>query len=261
MFTKSENNLLNSSLLHMSSPHGELDPLVAEIGWWVWGTPANFNGFRILASLLHIVAQWSTKLCTMFGCLLGWYAIYIYTFSGALAPNGILPGAKIFAIWSAFNRVRHLYSAGRPSHSASAHTLVDLGMFVVNGICVKLYIAVISLLCHILALRLLFLFSWTEIVWRICLSIFQTNYTTWFDVFESFCFFKHQFSLMTFVHCITWTNHYYCCCFSFSWTFLMLFKVLLCHSRFPKLQAWRMLELCLHTMNIITLLLHGWKDS
>jgi len=28
-------------------------PLAAEIGWRVWGTPANFNGFRVLASLLH----------------------------------------------------------------------------------------------------------------------------------------------------------------------------------------------------------------
>jgi len=27
--------------------------LTAEIGWRVWGTPANFNGFRVLASLLH----------------------------------------------------------------------------------------------------------------------------------------------------------------------------------------------------------------
>ena len=27
--------------------------LVAEIRWPVWGTPANFNGFRILAALLH----------------------------------------------------------------------------------------------------------------------------------------------------------------------------------------------------------------
>ena len=27
--------------------------LVAEIGPVVWGTPANFNGFRILAALLH----------------------------------------------------------------------------------------------------------------------------------------------------------------------------------------------------------------
>jgi len=28
-------------------------PLAAEIGPVVWGTPANFNGFRILAELLH----------------------------------------------------------------------------------------------------------------------------------------------------------------------------------------------------------------
>jgi len=28
-------------------------PLVAEIGLAVWGTPANFNGFRILAALLQ----------------------------------------------------------------------------------------------------------------------------------------------------------------------------------------------------------------
>ena len=27
--------------------------LAAETGWWVWSTPANFNGFRVLASLLH----------------------------------------------------------------------------------------------------------------------------------------------------------------------------------------------------------------
>ena len=28
-------------------------PLAAEIGLRVWGTPANFNGFRVLAALLH----------------------------------------------------------------------------------------------------------------------------------------------------------------------------------------------------------------
>jgi len=27
--------------------------LTAEICWQVWGTPANFNGFRVLAALLH----------------------------------------------------------------------------------------------------------------------------------------------------------------------------------------------------------------
>jgi len=30
-----------------------LGPLVAEIGPVVWGTAANFNGFRVLAALLH----------------------------------------------------------------------------------------------------------------------------------------------------------------------------------------------------------------
>ena len=42
-------------------------PLAAEIDSVVWGTPANFNGFRVLCSLLRK----PTKLCTMFGRLLG----------------------------------------------------------------------------------------------------------------------------------------------------------------------------------------------
>jgi len=29
------------------------DLLTAEICWRVWGTPENFNGFRVLAALLH----------------------------------------------------------------------------------------------------------------------------------------------------------------------------------------------------------------
>jgi len=39
----------------MACPHNMVNfgPLAAEIGWWVWGTPANFNGFRVMASLLH----------------------------------------------------------------------------------------------------------------------------------------------------------------------------------------------------------------
>ena len=43
-------------LPYMSShPHNMVNfsPLVAEIGSLVWGTPANFNRFRILAALLH----------------------------------------------------------------------------------------------------------------------------------------------------------------------------------------------------------------
>jgi len=58
-------------------------PLTAEIGFGVWGTPANFNVFASWLRYCTDVAQWrSTKRCTMFGRLLGWYIIY--TFLGAL---------------------------------------------------------------------------------------------------------------------------------------------------------------------------------
>jgi len=43
-------------LLHMSAQYGELRPTNGWdllTTWQVWGTPANFNGFRILAALLH----------------------------------------------------------------------------------------------------------------------------------------------------------------------------------------------------------------
>jgi len=48
MYRQSEKNLLNSKTSSTC-----LSPLAAEIGSGVWGTPANFNGFRILASLLQ----------------------------------------------------------------------------------------------------------------------------------------------------------------------------------------------------------------
>jgi len=61
-------------LLHTSSQYGELWPLTPEVRWWLWGIPTNFNGFRVLASLLH--RHRSTKVSqTMFGRLLGWYTI------------------------------------------------------------------------------------------------------------------------------------------------------------------------------------------
>jgi len=46
--------LLNFDIF-CTCPHNTVNfgPLAAEICWQVWGTPANFNGFRVLASLLH----------------------------------------------------------------------------------------------------------------------------------------------------------------------------------------------------------------
>jgi len=46
-------NVKQQYLLQMPSQYGELGPLAAEIVSLVWGTPANFNGFRVLAALLH----------------------------------------------------------------------------------------------------------------------------------------------------------------------------------------------------------------
>ena len=62
-------------------------PPAAEIISLVWGTPANFNGFRVLAALLH----------------------------------GTLVGLVGVSQTAALNRGRHLYSAGRPSRWALAH--------------------------------------------------------------------------------------------------------------------------------------------
>jgi len=47
-------NLLSSSI-SSRRPHNmvNFDLLAAEIGPVVWDTPANFNGFRVLAALLH----------------------------------------------------------------------------------------------------------------------------------------------------------------------------------------------------------------
>ena len=49
-----QNNLLSSNM-SSTCPHNMLNfgLLAAEIGLPVWGTPANFNGFRVLAALLH----------------------------------------------------------------------------------------------------------------------------------------------------------------------------------------------------------------
>jgi len=103
-------------------------PLTAEIGWRVWGTPANFNMFRVLASLMHrrVAQRRSTKLSTMFGRLLGWYTMH--TFLGLLLLREFcqvqhslcvqvlrspILAALLHGIYSTtFNGRRHLYSEG-----------------------------------------------------------------------------------------------------------------------------------------------------
>jgi len=47
-------NLLSSNM-SSTCPHNVVRPLAAEIDPVVWGAPANFNRFRILAALLHSI--------------------------------------------------------------------------------------------------------------------------------------------------------------------------------------------------------------
>jgi len=55
--------------------------LTAQIGSGVCGTPANFNGFRVLPSLLQRRRSTeANQILHDFGRLMGWYIIY--TFSG-----------------------------------------------------------------------------------------------------------------------------------------------------------------------------------
>ena len=88
-------NRKKTCLTAISPPHVphnmvNVGPLAAEIGPVVWGTPANFNGFRVLAC--SVTARHS---------------------SIGRQPN-----------FAALNRGRHLYSAGRPLRWALAHILV-----------------------------------------------------------------------------------------------------------------------------------------
>jgi len=58
-------NLLSRNI-SPTCPHNMVNfgPLMADISPVVWGTSANFNGFRVLAALLHgTVVGGSVKLC------------------------------------------------------------------------------------------------------------------------------------------------------------------------------------------------------
>jgi len=56
MYRQLEKNLLDSDTSSICPcPHNTVNfgLLTAEIYWRIWGTPATFNGFRVLATLLH----------------------------------------------------------------------------------------------------------------------------------------------------------------------------------------------------------------
>ena len=72
-------------------------PPAAEVCWRVWGTPANFNWLCILPSLLQRRRSPEANQ-TLHDVWPSHGLVQLYTFSGALAPDGILPGA-IFTVY------------------------------------------------------------------------------------------------------------------------------------------------------------------
>ena len=80
-------NMLNSNISSIC-PHNMVNfqPLTAENCWRVWGTPANFNGFRVLALLLH--RRRSMEVNKTAGCLaMSWAGtLYVYIHFGGSCP-------------------------------------------------------------------------------------------------------------------------------------------------------------------------------
>jgi len=133
-------------------------PLTAEIGLPVWGSPANFNGFRILHSLLQRHRTLEANQTLHYVWPSPELVHYIYIFGGSCPLTEICPVQDSlyvqvlrspilatllhalhsssgrqpnFAAWYIqrmelrnFRRGRHLYPAGRPSRWALAHILV-----------------------------------------------------------------------------------------------------------------------------------------
>jgi len=87
--------LLNSNT-SSTRPHNmaNVGPLTAEIGSVVWSTPANFNGFRVLPSLLQgrRSAEANQTLHDVWPS--PGLVHYIHLGGGLLRPKGILPAAK-----------------------------------------------------------------------------------------------------------------------------------------------------------------------
>ena len=95
MYRQLENKLVKQRyLLHMFPQYGvNFGPLAAEIVPVVWGTPANFNRFRILAALMQ--RRRSTEANqTLHGVWPSSGLVHYIYFLGVLPGYGILPGAK-----------------------------------------------------------------------------------------------------------------------------------------------------------------------
>jgi len=139
-----------SSNICSTCPHNMVNfsLLAAEIVSLVWGTPVNFNGFRVLASLLQRRRSTQANQTLHNVWLLPGLVDYIYIFGGCCSvtefcqvqnslcvlqvlrsPYGSVTARQSSSgrepNFAALSTGRHLYSSGRPSRWALAHILVS----------------------------------------------------------------------------------------------------------------------------------------
>ena len=119
------------------------DQLTAEICWQVWGTPASFNGFRVLALLLQRRRSLEANQTLHNVWPSPGLAHYIH-FRGLLLPKGILPGAKFTLRPSlAFSYIgsvtaRHSSSGREPNFAAWYKEMQNYGTFAEGATYIRL---------------------------------------------------------------------------------------------------------------------------
>jgi len=108
------NNNINTTCLHNMVNFG---PLTAEICWWVWSTQQISTDFASWLRYCNDVAQRrSTKLCMMFGRLLGCYSIYTLWVKKTRHYNIVHNFAKCWPIFKFFPRTDSLVNMQQNRH-------------------------------------------------------------------------------------------------------------------------------------------------
>ena len=137
------NNSISSTRSHNMV---NFDPLEAEIGLPVWGTPGNFNLYRVLASLLQrrrstevnqtLHDVWPSRVLVQYIYTLGggsWPLTKFYHVQNSLCPKScvivlpaLLQSTRVACVNQTLRRSAEgaTYSAGRPARWASAPILV-----------------------------------------------------------------------------------------------------------------------------------------
>ena len=112
-------DLLNSTI-SSTCPHNMVNfsPLTAKTGWRVWGTPANFNGFPILDSLLQRRRSPEDNQTLHHVWPSPGLVRYIYIFHDSCPVNSLKSPSLAFYIGSV--TVQHSSSGREPNFARSA---------------------------------------------------------------------------------------------------------------------------------------------